>query len=181
MHHSRRKLLQFGLLGLSGMALERALQAAPKLTGTISRARSCLLLYMDGGPSHIDLFDLKPTAPAEVRGPYRPISTSVPGIQVCEHLPRLAQQMHRVLQVRSMRHEELVHDPAVYQMLTGFKHISSAGGLKVEETDLPHMGSALAMADRTLAVAEIHPCSRCDENGCPRLARAACGHSFRGL
>jgi hypothetical protein len=144
MHSSRRQLLQFGLLGMSGLPLTPAFTHA----AVASRARSCLLLYMDGGPSHIDLFDLKPAAPTEIRGPYRPISTSVPGTQVCEHLPRLAQQMHRVLQVRSMRHEEMVHDPAVYQMLTGFKHISSAGGLKVEETDLPHMGSALAMADR---------------------------------
>lgn len=103
---------------------------------------------MDGGPSHIDLFDMKPAATADVRGPYQPIATTAAGVSVCEHLPRLARQMHRVLQVRSMRHQETVHDPAVYQMLTGYKHVSSAGGLKVEETDHPHIGSALALADR---------------------------------
>jgi hypothetical protein len=107
---------------------------------------------MDGGPSHIDLFDLKPDAPAEIRGPYAPIDTSVPGTRVCEYLPFVARQMHRLLQIRSVRHEQLVHDPAVYQMLTGYKHLSSAGGLKVEETDLPHMAAAFAAADRRPAV-----------------------------
>lgn len=115
------------------------------------RAKSCLLIYLDGGPSHIDLFDLKPEAPAEIRGPYRPIATSVPGLTIGELLPRVAQQAHRLVQVRSVRHDEGVHDPAVYQMLTGYKHISSAGGLKVEPTDLPHIGGALLRADRTPA------------------------------
>jgi hypothetical protein len=107
---------------------------------------------MDGGPSHIDLFDLKPQAPAEVRGPWQPIETSVPGTSIGELLPLTALQMHRVALVRSVRHEETVHDPAVYQMLTGYKHVSSAGGLKVEETDLPHAGAAFGRADATPAV-----------------------------
>ncbi len=104
---------------------------------------------MDGGPSHIDLFDLKPEAPAEIRGPWNPISTTAPGVQIGELLPGLAKQMHHVLLVRSVRHEETVHDPAVYQMLTGYKHISSAGGLKVEDTDLPHIASSFARADQS--------------------------------
>ena len=112
-----------------------------------NRAKACIVLFMDGGPSHIDLFDRKPSAPSEIRGPFGSISTSVPGLELCEHLPRLATQSHHVLQVRSMRHTEVVHDPAVYQSLTGYKHVSSAGGLKVEETDLPHWGSSLALAD----------------------------------
>src|SRR6185369_8606075 len=110
------------------------------------------LLDMDGGPSHIDLFDLKPNAPAEIRGPYSPIDTSAPGISIGELLPCLAKQMHHVALVRSVRHEETVHDPAVYQMLSGFKHISSAGGLKVEPTDMPQLATAFGAADRTPAV-----------------------------
>jgi hypothetical protein len=147
---ARRNVLEIGALGLAGLAIRR-MAAADADTGQ-ARAKACILIYLDGGPSHIDLFDMRPDAPAEIRGPFKPIATSVPGTSVCEHLPRLARQMHRILQVRSMRHSETVHDPAVYQMLTGYKHLSSAGGLKVELTDLPHMACAFYQADRRKAV-----------------------------
>ena len=146
----RRRLLQFSLA--AGLHQLCPLSKCNANESIGPRAKSCILIYLDGGPSHIDTFDMKLQAPTDVRGPFQAISTSVPGISVCEHLPQVAQQMHRILQIRSVRHEETVHDPAVYQMLTGYKHISSAGGLEVEETDLPHMGSALAQADRTPAV-----------------------------
>ena len=153
---TRRNLLSIGAIGLSGLTLGRLAAAAGESdrsgSGAAGRARSCILIYLDGGPSHIDLFDLKPDAPAEIRGPFGSIATSVPGIRICEHLPHLTQQMHRVLQVRSMRHEETVHDPAVYQMLTGYEHISSAGDLSVEPTDMPCFGSALYQADRRASV-----------------------------
>lgn len=155
---TRRGVVRVGTLGLAGLSLPRALQSADvqeikseETKSTAARAKSCLLIYLDGGPSHIDLFDLKPEAPAEIRGPYRPIATSVPGLTIGELLPRVAQQAHRIVQVRSVCHDEGVHDPAVYQMLTGYKHLSSAGGLKVEPTDLPHIGGALLRADRTPA------------------------------
>jgi hypothetical protein len=147
----RRKLLQAGSIGFTGISLP-ALLRAENASRSTPRAKACLLLYMDGGPSHIDLFDLKPEAPAEIRGPWVPIDTSVPGIRIGELLPLVASQMHHVALVSSVRHEETVHDPAVYQMLTGYKHVSSAGGLKVEETDLPHAGAAFGRADRTPAV-----------------------------
>jgi hypothetical protein len=103
---------------------------------------------MDGGPSHIDLWDLKPEAPAEIRGPYGSVATSVSGTRCCELLPLTARQMHHLVQIRSVCHQETVHDPAVYQMLTGYKHISSAGNLKVEETDFPQVGASFSFADR---------------------------------
>lgn len=151
---NRRRFLQLGFAGLatiarlpgttaSGNAAEQFAPSPPR-----ARARSCILLYMDGGPSHIDLFDLKPDAPADIRGPYTSIATSVPGIRVCEHLPRVASQMHCLAQIRSVRHDQSVHDPAVYQMLTGYRHLSSAGGLEVEETDMPHLGCSFSQADR---------------------------------
>lgn len=149
-HIQRRRLLQVGALGVSGLALPSLLRA--DVDAPPPRAKACILLYMDGGPSHIDLWDMKPQAPAEIRGPYRSIGTSQSGLQIGELLPHMAQQMHRVTLVRSLRHTETVHDPAVYQMLTGYKHVSSAGGLKVEETDLPQMGAALGYADRRPAV-----------------------------
>ncbi len=147
----RRTALKLGSVSWAPFVLLRFGEAQPA-PAKPARAKACLLLYMDGGPSHIDMLDLKPQAPAEIRGPFQPISTSVPGITVCEHLPQVARQMHLIAQIRSMRHDRTVHDPAVYQSLTGFPHVSSAGGLKVEDTDLPHMGSAFHRSDRTPVV-----------------------------
>ncbi|HXT60720.1 MAG TPA: DUF1501 domain-containing protein [Pirellulales bacterium] len=144
---ARRDLLAFGLASVGGGPLAAILRAAEG-AGSKPRAKSCILLYMDGGPSHLDLWDLKPLAAAEIRGPFQPIATSVAGVQVGEHLPLVARQMHRLVQIRSMRHQETVHDPAVYQMLTGRKHVSSAGGLKVEDSDFPQMAAAFGRVDR---------------------------------
>lgn len=151
--HERRRWLQLGGLAWAGHALPSVMRANDDSAHRRApRAKACIVLFMDGGPSHIDLFDLKPAAPAEVRGPFQSIATSVPGTHVCEHLPGMAKQMHRILQIRSVRHTQMVHDPAVYQMLTGYKHLSSTGGLEVEETDLPHWASAFSCADRRPAV-----------------------------
>ena len=70
------------------MSLPRLL--ASSLPSISARAKSCILFFMEGGPSQIDLWDMKPSAPQNVRGPYRPIATSLPGMQLCEHLPLLA-------------------------------------------------------------------------------------------
>ena len=113
---TRRGLLQFGggLLTLSG--LWRA-QAAP--TPAARPIRSCIVVFFYGGPSHLDTFDLKPDAPAEVRGEFKPIATSVPGVRVCEHLPHMARVMHHVAQVRSVTHAASLHDSAAIHALTG--------------------------------------------------------------
>jgi hypothetical protein len=142
----RRRFLNSGSLALL-TGLPRASAAARR-----GRADACILLYMDGGPSHIDLWDLKPSAPEEVRGPFRPIATSLPGVHVCEHLPHVARVMHRLVQVRSVRHSAGIHDPAVYQMLTGRRHPIAAGGLTVQPTDFPHLACAFAQVDRRPAV-----------------------------
>lgn len=148
---SRRQVLQVGALGWTGLTLGGVLAAQASAGGGAPRAKACILLYMDGGPSHIDLFDLKPQAPREIRGPYQPIATSLPGLQIGELAPRLARQMHRMTLIRSVCHEQTVHDPAVYQMLTGYRHVSTAGGLKVESDDVPHMAAAFGCADSTPA------------------------------
>ena len=147
----RRAFLRLGALGCAGVGLRSATLSAA-FSAAANQKKSCILLYMDGGPSHIDLFDLKPEAPQEIRGPFQPIATSVPGLHVCEHLPLLAQRMDRLTLVRSMQHEQTVHDPAVYQMLTGFRHNSTAGGLKVEPDDVPHMAAAWQSIDKSPAI-----------------------------
>jgi hypothetical protein len=147
--YDRREFLRIGTIALGGFWLG---QEGRLSADRPARAAACILLYMDGGPSHIDFWDLKPEAPAEIRGEFRPIATSVPGIRVCEHLPLTARQAHRLAQVRSVRHTETVHDPAVYQMLTGRKHVSSAGDLTVQPTDAPQIGTAFGKADTRPAV-----------------------------
>ena len=113
----RRGVLSLGCLGLASLGLPGGLHAAAPQPKS-PRAKSVLLLYMDGGPSHLDMFDPKPAAPAEIRGPVSSIASSVPGIRVGEYLPKVARQMHHLAQVRSVRHQDLPHDQAVYRVLT---------------------------------------------------------------
>src|SRR5262245_57363086 len=101
---TRRGLLQVGGLVFAGLTLAdvlrlRAESAAP----TARRAKSVILIWLRGGASHIDSYDMKPDAPAEIRGEFRPISTNVPGIQVCEHLPRHAAMMDKLAVLRGIK------------------------------------------------------------------------------
>jgi hypothetical protein len=82
-------------------------------------AKSCILIFLEGGPSHVDLWDMKPAAPAEVRGEFQPIQTKLPGVTVCEHLPLLSQQWHHFAQIRSVQHKIVDHNAGAYYMLTG--------------------------------------------------------------
>src|SRR5262245_55645024 len=77
-------------------------------------AKSCILVYLLGGPPHLDMFDLKPNAPAEIRGPFRPIATRLPGFHVCEHLPRLANIAQKLAVIRSVSHPNSNHTPMIY-------------------------------------------------------------------
>jgi hypothetical protein len=120
---NRRQLLHLagaGYLGLNLGGLLRAQAALPEPErGRAANVRACILIFYYGGPSHLDTFDLKPNAPAEVRGEFRPIATSVPGLHVCEHLPRMARLMHKVALIRSMHHQNRLHDSASIETLTG--------------------------------------------------------------
>jgi hypothetical protein len=118
---SRRHALKVGGLGLLGMTMPgllrgEALQPAPKIK---ARAKSVIFLFQWGGPSHIDMFDMKPDAPEGIRGPYKPISSKADGIQVCEHLPKTAKVMDKVTLIRSMHHTMKNHNSAGYYALTG--------------------------------------------------------------
>ncbi|MEC7565000.1 MAG: DUF1501 domain-containing protein [Planctomycetota bacterium] len=144
---SRRNLLSLGCFGLSSFGMGRPALASGPATAVLGKAKRVLLLFMDGGPSHIDLFDLKPDAPREIRGPCKPISTSVPGINIGEYFPKVAQQFHHICQIRSMSHKDVPHDQAVYHSLTGYRHAIKAGGLKISPNDHPHFASSFYRAD----------------------------------
>jgi len=111
----RRELIRVGALG--GLSL--AGRGLPAVTGERGQQRSAVFIFLFGGPSQLDMWDMKPAAPVEIRGQFQPISTSAPGVQICEHLPQLAGQMHRVCLVRSMNHRMPVHGPACSELYSG--------------------------------------------------------------
>ena len=113
---SRRNFLKIGALGMGGLSLP-GLLAAESASGITRSHKAVIMIFLPGGPSHQDMFDLKAEAPSEIRGEFKPISTSVPGIQICEHLPRLAKAMDRLALIRSMSDCSGDHD--AYQCLTG--------------------------------------------------------------
>ena len=114
---TRRQALVAGSLGLCGLDLARL--AHLRAEESTTRARSCVFIFLFGGPSHIDLWDMKPDTSADVRGEFRPIETSAPGLLLCEHLPRLARQAHLLCLLRSMTHKMPVHGPACSEVTTG--------------------------------------------------------------
>ena len=101
---TRRQLLHAGGLSMLGLGLPGALPARDSGTQGSSSEKSCIFIVMGGGPSHVDIWDMKPQAPAEIRGPFKPISTSVPGVHINELMPRLAKQSHHYSIIRSMTH-----------------------------------------------------------------------------
>src|SRR6059036_3485859 len=121
---SRRHALKVGGLGLLGLALAKLLEAEETRnskpgTRNSPKAKSVVFLYQFGGPSHIDMFDMKPDAPEGIRGSHKPVATKADGIAISEHLPRLAKVMDKVTLIRSMRHHMKNHNPASYYALTG--------------------------------------------------------------
>lgn len=121
---NRRDLLQLGALGMCGLSMPALLEGRARAAQLPSgrregKAKACIVLFHFGGPSHHDTFDMKPLAPAGIRGEFNPIPTTVPGYQVCEHLPLVARQAHRFAVVRSVHHTDPQHNNAGYRMLTG--------------------------------------------------------------
>src|SRR6188474_1241205 len=117
---SRRDVLKVGALGLGGLALPELLRLqSAAAEGKSGKGKSVILIWLRGGASHIDSWDMKPAAPPEIRGEFRPISTNVPGIQICEHLPRQAQIMDKLAIVRGIKSNDL-GDHTPHYILTGF-------------------------------------------------------------
>lgn len=138
---SRRDFLHVGLLtgfgfGVADLFRWRAIASGAGVSG--SRATSCILIWLDGGPSHLDMFDPKPDAPSEIRGSFKAIGTSVPGLRISEHLPRTARMMNRVALIRSLTHELGNHDTGTRFLLTGHR--------PTPVIEHPSLGSLIAQA-----------------------------------
>src|SRR5438874_1491706 len=140
---TRRHLLKVGGLGLLGLTMPGLLRAEDWGKGKAPRprAKSVIFLYQFGGPSHIDMLDMKPGAPEGIRGPHKPRSTSADGIQINDRLPRLAKVMDKVTLVRSMHHTMKNHNSASYYALSG--HAPPVDDIRLRDSLalFPHYGS----------------------------------------
>ena len=124
---SRRHLLQVGGLGLMGLSLPNLLSARePSL---VAKADHAVILFLNGGPSHLDMWDMKPDTADGIRGEFQPIPTSLPGYFVSDQMPKLSRHMHRATVVRSMHHGvNNAHAAAVYAAMTGHDRGEIGGG-----------------------------------------------------
>ena len=146
---SRRELMRIGGLNLLGLSLPALLQAQARgnTAGgdpTFGRAKNIIYLWLQGGPPQHETFDPKPMAPLEIRGPFKPISTNVPGIQFCELLPRVARIADKLAVVRSMSTDDNTHDTSGYWVLTGEKY-PSGSAREIKPSDWPYFGSVVKM------------------------------------
>ncbi len=140
---TRRELLRAGSLAPIGLALPDLLRAHAG-TQAKSSARSVILLFMWGGPSHLDTWDPKPNAPVEIRGAFQSIATRVPGLRISEHFPRLATRADHYAVVRSMTHTDPAHLSPVHHLMTGWvapKPNSDADG--ASRKDAPCLGAVV--------------------------------------
>jgi hypothetical protein len=137
-------MLQVGSLGLAGVTLPRLLRADAerRLADVRARADACILVFLDGGPSHLDMWDMKPAAPVEIRGEFQPVETSLPGVQFSEYMPRMARHMHRSALIRSAHHSvNNAHAAAVYTALTGHDRGDANIAIGTGPNDFPAIGS----------------------------------------
>jgi len=148
---NRRTWLKIGGLSLGSLVSSQPLALAELLAAETANARSdrdfsVILFWANGGPSHIDMFDLKPRAPAEYRGPFRPIGTNVPGIEITELLPTLAGMADKFAIVRSLHHERNEHSGGTHRFLSGY----SSRAANLNDAEYPEIGSVVAqqLADR---------------------------------
>ena len=139
---SRREVLRVGSLGALGLSLSHGL-ASHANAASAATADNCIVLFLNGGPSHLDMWDMKPNGPVDIRGEFHPINSSLAGVQVSEHLPRMSRWMHLTTLIRSMNHSvNNSHAAAVYAALTGHDRGEQGGGAK--PSDNPSPGAVLS-------------------------------------
>jgi Protein of unknown function (DUF1501) len=144
---TRRQALRIGSTGLiGGLSLPWLLEMQAKAsTPRPAQAQACIFLFLEGGPSHIDMWDLKPDAPVEIRGPYRPIRTSVPGTMIGEHLPLCAQIANKYTIVRSHSHNDNGHNTGYHYVMTGYRADFPDGNTRMPNNHLyPSIGSIVS-------------------------------------
>ncbi|MCS7271936.1 MAG: DUF1501 domain-containing protein [Gemmataceae bacterium] len=152
MLHRRDALLRLGQLGYGVLTLpvllqklHRSAHASPRRQQGGSTARSCILIYLWGGPPQQDTFDMKPNAPEGIRGLFRPIATRTPGIHLCEHLPLMAQHSDKIAIIRSLTHPFNEHGQGVYVTLTGKPDAQKTFPQnRRSRRDFPHLGAGVS-------------------------------------
>jgi hypothetical protein len=166
---TRRELLRVGGLGALGLSLADWQRA--EAAGAVRRnatAKSVILIFNCGAPSHIDLWDMKPETDSEIRGPFKPIPTNVSGIQVSELMPKLAKQAHRYAIVRSVQHTQTNHNTGMYWSIVGRPYPVETTLINPAPSDYPSFGTLagwLAQQDgynRALPPYVITPAPHCD-------------------
>ena len=150
----RRSFLRVGGLAVGGLTLSRLLRAE-SAAGVNHSNKSVIMIYLPGGPPHQDMFDLKTEAPSEIRGEFKPISTRTPGLQICEHLPMLAQRSDQWSLCRSLTHGSNEHSAGHHMILTG--HSQLPPGFKPNEPSRTDRPSIAAIAGRATASANNLP------------------------
>jgi uncharacterized protein (DUF1501 family) len=141
---TRRELLRAGMLAAGGLTLPDLLRGESRADSRAARrAKHCILVFLNGGPSQLDTFDMKPEAPAGIRGPYRPIATRVPGIEITEKLPRLAQLSDKYSLVRSFHHHLHAHNSGAAYALSGHSPGTDAN-IAPTPMDHPTYGSVVS-------------------------------------
>ncbi|MAV38298.1 MAG: hypothetical protein CMJ59_22900 [Planctomycetaceae bacterium] len=141
---TRRNLLQAGGAGLLGLNLPKLLQAEAELTPAKPRAKSVIFLFLFGGPSQLETFDMKPDAPSKIRGPFRPIESRTPGLRISEHLSKTAQVSDKFCVIKTMTHGYNDHSGAGHYIQTGHRwQIPIGGGFSATSKDWPSLGSVV--------------------------------------
>ena len=143
---SRRDFLRVGTLGLGGLTLADLLRLRAQGKPPV-RSKSVIMVYLEGGPSHIDMYDLKPNAPEGFRGEFKPIQTNVPGFDICEHMPLQARIADKMALIRSMRFEGF-HGHHAPEVLTGFVHSITADARERANFKKPAIGSVVSWLRR---------------------------------
>ena len=160
---SRRELLRVGGLSALGLSLPTLLESQARASSndlrgaTFGKAKNVIFLWLQGGPPQHETFDPKPNATAEIRGEFKPIQTNVPGIQICELLPRIAGICDKLAIVRSICTHSDLHDGSGYWVLTGYKYLG-AQSRQITPTDWPYMGSIVKLlkpSDRLPAYSSV--------------------------
>src|SRR5262249_18941343 len=147
---TRRELLQAGGAGALGLTLAAGRAAEAAAAVGRQRAKSVIFLFLFGGPSQLETFDMKPDAPAGIRGPFRPIASRTPGLRICEHLPRLARLSDRFCVLRTVTHRHNDHNACHYIQTGHPRPRVAANGQDANATDKdwPAMGSVIEYLDR---------------------------------